>query len=90
MKNGIEKYIVIDCRHSKIEWIKNNIMNSSLNGIFALNNIDWVKINKNSLSSFVTLSRKLKNGGKNSIEIAKTLKLNKSTVRKYLKQRKLN
>ena len=39
IKNGIrpENYIVIDCRYSNLEFIKNNIINSKLNELFNLN-----------------------------------------------------
>ena len=50
-ENGIDNYIVIDCRNSDTEWIKNSILNSELNEIFDLNNVDWEKIDLLSLSS---------------------------------------
>lgn len=42
-ENGIENYIVIDCRRSDLEWIKNSILNSKLNEFFDLSKIDWLK-----------------------------------------------
>lgn len=51
LNNGISNYIVIDCRKSELEWIKNSILNSELNEIFDLNNVDWEKIDLLSLSS---------------------------------------
>lgn len=41
--NGIDKYIEIDCRYSKIKWIKNAIMNSILPQIlnFKEDDINW-------------------------------------------------
>ena len=46
LNNGIkeENYIVIDCRKSEFEFIKNNIINSRLNNIFDLSDADWNKI----------------------------------------------
>lgn len=41
--NGVDYYITIDCRYSKLEYIKQNILKSKLNKIFNLNNIDWNK-----------------------------------------------
>lgn len=35
-QNGILEYIVIDCRYSNYEWIKNSILASKLNQIFNL------------------------------------------------------
>jgi hypothetical protein len=51
INNGIkpENYIVIDCRKSTLEHIKNNkngILNSRLNELFDLSNIDWLKVNE--------------------------------------------
>ena len=43
MNNGINRYIVIDCRESSLEWIKKSIMDSELVDIFNFNenDIDW-------------------------------------------------
>lgn len=45
ISNGIkeEGYIVIDCRESSSEWIKNNILSSRLKDIFDLSKINWQK-----------------------------------------------
>lgn len=40
-ENGVEHYIVIDCRESSMKWIKNNIMGNKLNDFFDLSVIDW-------------------------------------------------
>ena len=55
IKNGIkpQNYIVIDCRYSKLDYIKNNIINSKLGDIFDLNNIDWVNIDKQSQKNLI-------------------------------------
>ncbi len=42
LRNGISKYIIIDCRISDSEYIKNQIMNSDLKQIIS-NTIDWRK-----------------------------------------------
>lgn len=51
--NGINKYIVIDCRESNIEHIKNNILNSKLNTLFNLSNINWIECGEFALTSLV-------------------------------------
>ena len=45
LKNEIkeENYIVIDCRKSDLNFIKNNVLHSKLAEIFDLSNIDWVQ-----------------------------------------------
>ena len=55
IKNGIkpQNYIVIDCRYSKLDYIKNNIINSKLGDIFDLNNVDWVNIDKQSQKNLI-------------------------------------
>ena len=55
IKNGIkpENYIIIDCRESNLEFIKNNIIHSRLNEIFDLSEIDWDKIKQNSEKSIL-------------------------------------
>ncbi|EGT3619822.1 hypothetical protein FJ641_10510 [Clostridium perfringens] len=46
LANGIKRYIELDCRESNLEWIKNSILNSELNDLFDLSNIDWNKCAK--------------------------------------------
>ena len=55
INNGIKpsNYIVIDCRYSDLDFIKNNIINSRFNKIFDLSNIDWLKIGQDSEKSIV-------------------------------------
>lgn len=48
-----ENYIVIDCRKSDLNFVKQNILNSKLKEIFDLNNVDWIKIGKQSEKSLV-------------------------------------
>ena len=40
-ENGITEYIVIDCRYSNYEWIKNSILASKLNQIFNLKKVSF-------------------------------------------------
>lgn len=43
LNNNIDKYIVIDCRHSNVEWIKNKLDESILSDMFDLSNVDFCK-----------------------------------------------
>lgn len=89
IKNKIneENYIVIDCRESNLEWIKNNILNSKLVDIFDLSNIDWSKCNKYACNSLVKQACDLWNRGIHSTkEIGGIMKLNKNTICSYLKR----
>ena len=53
--NGIEHYVVLDCRHSNPDWIKNSIMSSKLPELlgFKEEDIDWVECDKCSQANLV-------------------------------------
>ena len=53
LANGINKYIVIDCRRSEMEWIRGSILNSELAKLFSLSKIDWIKCEKFALPNLV-------------------------------------
>lgn len=87
LQNKIDKYIVIDCKHSDFEYIKSNILNSELNDIFDLNNVDWFKIEENSQKSIYLEILNLWNSS-DSIdvkELSGIIKLHPATVSKVLK-----
>ena len=48
LKNGIVNYVVLDCRHSNLEWIKKSIMSSDIPKIlgFIEEEIDWIGCEK--------------------------------------------
>lgn len=50
-ENGINNYITIDCSKSDMGFIKQHIMNSKLNELFDLSNIDWLKADEYSIMS---------------------------------------
>lgn len=85
-QNGIEHYIVIDCRYSELKYIKNNILNSNLSQLFDLSNIDWIKCSEYACSSLVKKACDLWNSGLTTGEIGKVLNLDSTTIGKYLKQ----
>ena len=53
LNNGVENYIVIDCRKSEIEWIKNSILNSKLGIFLKLDKIDWNKCGEFALKNLI-------------------------------------
>ena len=87
-KNGINNYIVIDCRESTLNWIKNNILNSKLNELFDLNRVDWNKCLEYSLKNKVKeiCDYKKEHTELSVADLAKEFGMNKSTITKYLKQ----
>ena len=95
ISNGIkpQNYIVIDCRYSELEFIKNNILHSKLNEIFNLNGIDWIKIGQDSEKSLVKevcdywhLHNEINNEGLTTTEVGKIFNICKHTTRSYLKK----
>ena len=88
-ENGIKHYIILDCRKSTMEWIRNSIMNSELPELlnFKEEDIDWLKCEEYAISSIVKLICDTWNNGiENSLEIAEKTKYARCTVIKYLKQ----
>lgn len=51
--NGIKHYIIVDCKYSDSQYIKNSILNSKLNELFDLSNIDWLKCEEFALKNLV-------------------------------------
>lgn len=84
--NGINYYITLDCRYSNKEWIKTSIINSELNNLFDLSTIDFNACNEFATKSFVKYVCEFYESHKNMqlIEISKSLKICKSTLRQYL------
>lgn len=90
-ENGIDNdnYIVLDCRKSDMEWIKNSIMSSVLPLVLDFNkdDIDWLKCHKAGCGSLVKKVCNLwKYKSMNILGIKKEIEMGISTIRKYLKQ----
>jgi len=96
-ENGIENYIVIDCRKSEMNWIRNNIMNRNpstpnkpclaevLN--FKEEDIDWLKCHEFACSNLIKEVCSLwSNGIRDILIISEKVKIGDQTIRKYLKQ----
>lgn len=92
LSNNIKKenYVVIDCRYSQLEWIKNNILESRLAELFDLSNIDWNKVGEYACSNLVITICNLYNSKQISNSefikfIQSKFKISYKTVLKYLK-----
>jgi len=88
-ENNIKNYIILDCRYSNMEWIKNSVMNSELPLLlnFKESHIDWLKCEEFGSSNFLKIVCNLWNDGiKNTTEIAEILKVSRGTIIRYLKQ----
>lgn len=95
--NNIDNYIIIDCRKSELDWIKNSIMNRNPERLdqpslaellnFKEEDIDWLKCHEAGCSNKVKEVCNLWNNGiDNAIKIAEELKMGKNTIVRYLKQ----
>jgi len=87
--NDIKNYIILDCRYSELEWIKNSIIQSKLPKLlnFKEYDIDWLKCHEYACSNLVKKVCDLWNSGiKSAKEIAKLLKRGKSSIIRFLKQ----
>lgn len=87
LKNGIEHYVVIDCRYSDLNFIKNNILKSELSNIFDLSNIDWLKCEEFALKNIVKeVCDYWNNTGTTSRDIGKIFKKSRTVINAYLKK----
>lgn len=84
LNNGINEYVIIDARYSNMEWIKGSIINSKLNKLFDLSNINWNKCDLESSSHLVELICKDWNNLKDIDKLKDKYKLSIDTIRKYL------
>lgn len=91
LNNGISNYVELDCRYSKLEYIKNSILNSELNNLFNLNNIDWVQCEEFALSNKVKQvcdywreHNEINNEDLTTTDISRIFNLSVTTIQRYL------
>lgn len=86
INNGITHYIEIDCRKSDVDFIKNNILQSKLNSLFDLSNINWTLCDEFSCNSIMkrVCEYKRDNPEKSTGKIGKLFKLSRTTIKLYL------
>lgn len=86
-KNLSGEYIVIDCRYSKLDYIKTSILtNKKLNELIDLSNINWHKANEFATSNLVKEVCNYYDEHENCLlqEIGKIFGIHRDTVRYYL------
>lgn len=84
-----DSYIVLDCRESKMNFIKNSIMNSVLPTIFnfSCEDINWNECEKYACNNLVRIACDLWNSGvHNTMEISRLMCKSHSTVSVYLQK----
>ena len=84
LNNNIDNYIVIDCRYSKFDWLKENII-KELGNHFDLSDIDWKLAWEESQKSLVWETKRLYDLGYNNKQIAEKIGICDTTVTKYKK-----
>jgi len=86
-ENHIKNYIVINAEYSDLNYIKENILNSSLNQLFDLSNIDWLQCHEYACKNLIKEACDYwENGVKNSTKISSLMGLSHTTIVNYLKQ----
>ena len=88
LSNGIKYYIIIDCRKSEIDWIKDSILNSELINIFDLSNIDWLECEEFTTTNLIKVACEYKNNNSNLTtgDIGKIMGYCSATIRNWLKK----
>lgn len=93
LKNNIDSYIVIDCKISSLEYIKENILKSELNNIFDLSKINWNKCDKNALNNIIKeicdywhLHNEINNEDISCKELAEYFGVSSNTINRSLKR----
>lgn len=86
LEHGIN-IIHIDCLISDAEYIKSNILQSTLNKVFDLSSVDWQKCDEQGQSNLVKNACDMyKSGIKSLKDIGMVLNLHEDTIRSYLKR----
>ena len=83
-KNHIDNYIVIDCRYSKFNWLKENTI-KELEVYFDLTKINWKLAWEESQNSLCVKTWELWNNGLCVGDIVDELKIGRTAVVRYLK-----
>lgn len=79
------KLVRIDCSYSKMDYIKTSIVNSKLNEMFDLSNINWNKCDADAMGSiFNKVVQEFNSVGYELNQISQRLHISRHTVRKCL------
>lgn len=86
ISNGIKHYVQLDCRKSELDYIRNSILDSELNKLLDLSNIDWNECLAFTFTSTTSMCCKLWNDGmKSTKKIADKVGIDISSVIPKLK-----
>ena len=86
--NGIKRYIIIDCRKSELEYIKNNILDSELNKLFDLSKVDWVRCGEYATNNLIKKVCDYYNKHPEilTIDLVEEFDMSRDTIVKYLEK----
>lgn len=86
-ENGIDQYLILDCRYSTCDWIRQALKNANIFQLLkiSVDDIDWEYIDLKSRKSLIYQICELYNNGHSKIEIMNELKISNGTYCKYLK-----
>lgn len=89
-ENGIANYIIIDCRKSELDYIKNSIVKSELLNLLGVNvdEINWLECDKFTSKSFMSLACEYKNNHPelSTRDIGKVFDMAGTTIQRYLQK----
>lgn len=87
-ENGINEYIIIDCRKPTTEWIKSSIMQSKLPEIlkFTESDIDWIQAMAYASHSLIKDAAMMFNDGLSVTDISVKMQKNYNTIVQWLKR----
>ena len=85
IKNNISKYIVIDARESNINYIKLSVLDSELNNLYDLSQINWLQCHEYATKSIIKQVSDLWNENKTKEEISNLLNIPLSSVAPHLR-----
>jgi predicted DNA-binding protein YlxM (UPF0122 family) len=87
LMNGVNKYIILDCRKSNVEWIKSVILNSELPSLLSFNidDINWIDAAIFATTNLTRKATDLYNQGYSVKNIAQYFGVHKETIRTWLK-----
>lgn len=85
-KEYVKHYVVIDCRESNKDWIKNEILESELANLLDLSKVKWEECHKEARVGRIQEACELWNLGATRKEISEMLHLTPTTISKYLIQ----
>lgn len=86
LSNNISNYIVIDCRHTYLSFIKKNIIKSQLSDILDLDNVDWKYCDRMASKSKMKEVCADYNNGLDTKQLSQKYNLSDVTVHRYIKR----